>query len=537
MRNSKPNEKMQHLLRKLLGQNMARLLRAADRLVQESHPPHKAQEGILLHLLRKASGTAFGQHHRFKELTKLRGTELRKAFSESVPFHTYESMYREWWWRTVEEGEKDVCWKGEVKLFALSSGTSTGTSKYIPVTSDMLRCIRKAALRVATTVASRYPLHKDFWGTDVLILGSSTSLQPHRNHTYKGDISGMFTRQVPRWFSTFYRPGWEIASIRDWKTRIERIVEEAHRWNVGTVIGFPSWICLLFERLILHYKVQSITELWPQLSLFIHGGVSIKPYLADIERMAGRRLLLLDTYLASEGFFAFQDTPNARGMRLVLNNGVYFEFVPFNENTFDSDGQPTPQASKQAVFVGEVEEGKSYALVVSTCGGAWRYIIGDVVRFTDARYCEIEIVGRVKHFVNLCGEHLSVENLEEGIATVAALFRLSIPEFTLMPRRMGNHVEHWWFVGVRDVHTGGLPDHFCAELDRVLQSLNDDYRVCRNAGIVEVRCWCVPLWLFYEWMEAEGRLGGQNKFPRVLDTERGHRWKSFLADRGYGVGE
>ncbi|MFZ6013730.1 MAG: GH3 auxin-responsive promoter, partial [Bacteroidota bacterium] len=237
----------------------------------------------------------------------------------------------------------------------------------------------------------------------------------------------------------------------------------------------------------------------------------------------------IETYLASEGFIAFQAFPNRRSMRLVLNNGMFYEFVPFEEKNFDANGEVKPDA--ETFLIDEVEEGKEYAILLSTCAGAWRYLIGDVIKFTSLDESEIVITGRTKHFLSLCGEHLSVDNMNKAIELVANDLNITIPEFTVAGIPHDSLFAHHWFVGTDDkVDAKVLRE----KLDSHLKILNDDYAVERSAALRDVHVDVLPVRMFYDWMESKGKVGGQNKFPRVMKKNQLEDWKSFLDAHGNG---
>jgi hypothetical protein len=280
------------------------------------------------------------------------------------------------------------------------------------------------------------------------------------------------------------------------------------------------------EKIIHRYKVKNIHEIWPNLMVYVHGGVSFDPYRKGFEKLLGRPIHYIETYLASEGFVAFQAYPNRRSMRLVLNNGIFHEFVPFEEKNFDANGEIRPDA--ETFMIDEVEEGREYAILLSTCAGAWRYLIGDVIKFTSLEESEIVITGRTKHFLSLCGEHLSVDNMNKAVELVCNDFNIAIKEFTVAGIPHDTLFAHHWFIGTDDnVDKKLLRD----KIDEHLKELNDDYAVERSAALREIYLDVYPVDTFYQWMEAKGKVGGQNKFPRVMKKAQLEEWREFLKQR------
>jgi hypothetical protein len=265
-------------------------------------------------------------------------------------------------------------------------------------------------------------------GKGWLMIGGSTSLQKGAGY-YSGDLSGITARKVPFWFQPFYKPGRKVARTIDWTKKLEEVVRLAPQWDIGFLVGVPGWIQLCMEKIIEKYNLKNIHEIWPNVGFFVHGGVSFDPYRKGFEKLLGKPITYIETYLASEGFIAYQDTQNAEGMRLVTNQHIFLEFVPFDTKNFDADGNLVP--NPEAYMIHEVEEGKDYALLLSTSAGAWRYMIGDTVRFVNKERCEIIITGRTKHFLSLVGEHLSVDNMNKAVQLATEEMNLSIPEFTV----------------------------------------------------------------------------------------------------------
>lgn len=471
--------------------------------------------------------TSFARHYGFSQILKSfksrTNDSFYQVFKESLPVFDYDKIYDEWW-HMAKEGKRNVCYPGKIKYFALSSGTSGSASKYIPITRDMVKAIRKTSVRQILTL-SRYDLPDDQFTKGILMLGGSTNLR--RSGTYfEGDLSGITAAQIPFWFQHFYKPGKKIAKNTDWSDKLDEITRNAINWDIGIIVGVPAWLQILMEKIIAYYQVDSIHDVWPNLRIFVHGGVSFEPYKKGFDKLLKTPLIYMETYLASEGFIAFQAYPNRKSMRLVLNNGIFYEFVPFNSMNFTDDGQMI--GNPETLHIGQVEEGKDYAILLSTNAGAWRYLIGDVVKFVSVEEAEIVIVGRTKHFLSLCGEHLSQDNMNKAVELVSEEFNIDIREFTVIGEPSGSLFAHRWYIGTDDqVDATSLAQ----ALDAKLKELNDDYKVERNHALKDFTVNLVPPSFFYDWMKIQGKEGGQNKFPRVLKHEKSVQWKTYLAEQ------
>jgi len=488
------------------------------RRVRRRQSPEKKQEKTFLKLIKKAQNTALGRAYGFDEI--LRADNPYAVFSKQVPIFNYESIHAAWWHRSLE-GEEDVAWPGKVQYFALSSGTSGAPSKKIPVTQAMIRSMRRTSVRQILSLAY-YDLPPELFEKGIFMLGGSTDLQ-WKSSYYEGDLSGINGTQIPFWFQAHYKPGKRIAKERDWEAKLEEIILAAKDWDIGIVVGVPAWIQIVIERIIEHYQVKTIHDIWPNLRIYVHGGVFFEPYKKGFEKLMAHPLHYIETYLASEGFLAYQGTDKPGSMELVLNNGIFFEFIPFNDSNFDSDGMPLKDA--QVLTLEQVNVGVDYALLISTCAGAWRYMIGDTIRFTDLDNSEIIITGRTKHYLSICGEHLSVDNMNHGIMKAADHFGIGVTEFCVAGEIDETGFRHKWFVGTDDAVDA---DAFRLKLDEELKAVNDDYIVERRSALKEMHLEILPVSMFYDWMRALGKEGGQNKFPRVLKKEQLAEWESFI---------
>jgi hypothetical protein len=505
----------------LLGSLISRSLELRKRFKLPTASPQKYQTHTLRQLLDKGQYTAFGKHYGFGDMLS-KEVDFIKAFQKTVPVHTYDDMFSQWWHR-CQKGEENVTWPGKVKYFALSSGTSESASKHIPVTQDMIKSIKSVGFKQLYSLVD-FKVPSVAFQKGILMLGGTTSLY-ERDEYYEGDMSGISAKNMPRWISNFfYKPGQKISKRPRWEDRIKLIVRNARKWDVGTVCGVPAWVQIVFEEVIKYHKVNNIHEIWPNLSIYIHGGVSFEPYKESFKRLLGQPITYIETYMASEGSFGFKARPGNHGIKLVLNTGIFYEFVPFTEENFDEDGNPRKEVSSYMVH--EVKEGVEYAVMLSTCSGAWRYIIGDVVRFTDAEEYEIAIVGRTKQFLSLCGEHTSVDNMNKAIDTVSRKLNIAIREFAVAGLKHQNLFAHRWYIGCDD--TSVSAEEIKKILDETLCEINDDYAVERTSALKEVFVEVLPNSVFYDYMRSIGKEGAMNKFPRVLKNGALANWEKYL---------
>ncbi len=480
---------------------------------------YKQQVKQLKRLITKSQFTDFGKQFNFMEMS-LQEDPI-KTFQKNVPIYDYQSIFDTWWYRALK-GERDVCWPGKIKYFALSSGTSESSSKHIPVTKAMIKTIHKGTLKQILST-KHFNFSKEQYETEVLFVGGSTNL--NFNGTYfSGDLSGITTGTQPRWFQNFTLPGPEIRSQSNWENKLEDLVLNAKKWNVGFICGVPAWIQILFERIIKHYNVTTIHDIWPNLAIFVHGGVSIQPYKSSINALCGKPLIYMDTYMASEGFIAYQERPNdIQSMKLMTDNQIFFEFVPFTEENFDADGNMKPNI--QAVDITRVELNKEYALLITNCAGAWRYLIGDTIRFVDLQRNEIIVTGRTKQFLSLCGEHLSVDNMNQAINITAKELNININEYCVVGEPHDGLFAHHWYVGIdKPVEEEKIKQ----KIDEHLKLLNDDYAVERTHALKDVFVTTLSNQAFIDFLASKNKLGGQSKFPRVLRGKQLNEWLAFL---------
>ncbi len=505
----------------LLGNLIARSLQVRKQFKLPVAAPQTYQRHALRQLLERGQYTAFGKFYGFREILS-EEVDFIKAYRQTVPMYTYDEMHKQWWYR-CRKGEENVSWPGKIKYFALSSGTSESASKHIPVTQDMIKSIKNVGFKQLYSMAN-FQIPSVVFEKGILMLGGTTSLF-EKGEYYEGDMSGISAKNMPRWISSLrYKPGQKISKQPNWEERISLIVEKAPTWDVGIVCGVPAWVQIVLERVVKHHGAKNIHDIWPNLHVYIHGGVSIEPYRESFKKLWAEPVIFIETYMASEGSFGFQARPDG-GIKLVLNSGVFFEFIPFTAANFDEEGNPRPNPT--TYLVEEVQQDVEYAVMITTCSGAWRYIIGDVIRFTDVKEYEIAIVGRTKQFLSLCGEHMSIDNMNKAIETVARELKITINEFTVSGLKYDGMFAHKWYIGydTNTVDTAAVRK----VLDDTLCVVNDDYAVERkSAALKEVFVEMIPNHVFYDYMREKGKEGAMNKFPRVLRGNALKEWEEYL---------
>jgi len=500
----------------ILGSLIKGLIEFRDSITTEPDPL-EAQEKVLRNLLKKARDTAFGKHYGFEKI--LESEDIRKSFSEKLPYFDYNRINEEWWHK-YHQGEENVTWPGKPPYFALSSGTTGKESKKIPVTDDMVEAIRQTGIKQVGSLAN-YDLPSDFFEKEIMMLGSSTGLEEIEDHQ-EGEISGISASNIPFWFRNFYKPGTEIAQIDDWDEKVQKIAEEARNWDIGAITGIPSWTELMLKKILEFHKVDTIHEIWPNLRVYSSGGVAFGTYEKSFNELLAHPVIVIDTYLASEGFLAFQARPETSAMKLVLDNGIYFEFVPFKPEYINEDGSLKPGAP--ALRLEDVKENEEYVLLISTVAGAWRYLIGDTIKFTDVERKEIEITGRTKFFLNVVGEQLSVNKMTETVQELEDKFGIKIPEFTISVIKKDGSFYHKWYLGIE----GEADNKMLAEaIDESLKG-NRSYRSARGKALKGVQVVSIPPDIFFEWNARNKKKGGQVKMEKVMTSEKFKDWEDFV---------
>ncbi len=481
-------------------------------LPHEPTDPGAAQEDQLLKLLNTAKDTAFGKYYNFARI--LEAEDVRKAYRKEVPVFDYHEMNEEWWKK--QRHDPDITWPGRPGFFALSSGTTGKKSKRIPVTNEMLECTQRVGRAQAECLAN-FDLSPDLFEKDIFMLTSSADLA-EKDGWKEGEISGINVSNMPEFMEGVYKPGLEIARIPDWDERVQRIATEAPKWDIAALAGIPSWMVMLLRKIIEVNKLKNIHEIWPNLSIFTTGGVAFEPYRQIFESLLDHPITIMDTYLASEGFFAFNARPDTMSMQLALDHGMYFEFIPHDARGFDAAG--TMLEKPEVVDFRQVEENVDYALLVSTPAGAWRYMIGDTIKFTDKVKMEIVITGRTKYFLNVVGSQLSEEKLNKAIKALNEETGAQVKEFTVgaIKREADGEYIHQWVLGLEEGELDA--EQAKTALDTHLQEANKNYQVARQKALKDLRVKVVPADRLYAFLEQTKKKGGQIKFPKVMPEEK-----------------
>lgn len=478
----------------------ARQLAAEDAL--------SAQRRQLRRLLARARDTRFGRDHGFAGIADV------EDYQRAVPLRRWEDFWRQYWQGAFPR-LMDCTWAGTIPFFAQTSGTTTGITKYIPVTREMVASNRRATMDLFTHHLVNRPRSRIFAGRNFM-LGGSTALSELAPGIWTGDLSGIAGRTMPAWARPFYFPPRHLETIADWEEKIAALAPASLTVDIRTLGGTPSWLLLFLQKLAMLDPAadRRLAAYYPNLELLVHGGVSFAPYRAAFaEWLAGSHAETREVYPASEGFIAVADRGDGDGLRLVCDNGLFFEFVPVDELE-----SPSPTRH----WVGTAETGVNYALVLSTCAGLWSYVIGDTVRFVDLRPPRLLVTGRTSYSLSAFGEHLIGEELERGIAAAAATIGAGIADWSAGPlypassEEPGGHLFIVEFSG--DVPPPDALRRFAEVLDETLGELNDDYRVHRSGGfgMRAPLLYPAPPGTFAAWMKQRGKLGGQNKVPRVI---------------------
>lgn len=501
----------------LLGKIIKGTTKVGYKIQQRRVKEFNLQSQTLQELLVRAQNTQFGQENRFSTILKAENVEI--AFKKNVPITDYNNFHKKWLSQSLE-GKKNVVWPGKTKFYALSSGTTNSPSKQIPVSEDTLKQFHKSTVNQVLGLHHLNP-PASFYDSQVLIVGGSTKLKKKEFHK-EGDLSGILAKNKSKVLSPFTKPGKKISQLSDWNEKVEAIVEKAPKWDIGTIAGVPSWVLLLLKEIIEAYNLNDIHEIWPNLMVYSHGGIYLEPYKKELEKCFGKKVFFQNTYLASEGYFAFQKNLYETGMNLLLDSGVYFEFV---EKKYFTHLAEKNFEKITTLNLNEVQQGKDYALIISSVAGLWRYSIGDIIRFIDEDCRKIEIVGRVTFSLNQFGEHISHDNMKMVINWVRKELRLTISEFCIHYHEEKN--QHIWYVSVED--TSKVIDAQIADMiDEKMCELNADYEYQRKYVLEAPFVKTVPSTKFYQFMELCNKVGGQSKFPRVLKDRQIDLWKEVV---------
>lgn len=503
----------------IIGNVIKQAIDLRNQFVSENDNAAELQHKQLKNLLDTAKNTAFGKYYGFDQM--LDSDDMVSAFQKAVPLFDYDKIFNEWWKQSLEL--KDITWPGRPKYFARSSGTTGKEPKRIPVTDDMVNSIRKVGISQLTGI-SKFELPPEFFEKQILMLGSSTNLAQVDEHE-EGEISGISASNIPTWFGGIYKPGPEIASIPDWDERVQRIAEEAPNWDIGAVSGIPSWILLMFRKIIEVNKLNNIHEIWPALSVYTPGGVAFEPFKPSFDEVFGKEVIYMDTYLASEGFFAYNNRPETSSMKLALEHGIFFEFIPFDDRGFDENGNLLE--NPQVHTIAHVDTQTNYAMLVSTVAGTWRYMIGDTVQFTDLDEYEIKITGRTKYFLNVVGSQLSENKMNDAIKELEESVGLAVEEYSIACVRdeKGDYY-HEWIIGTED--GSGNAQKAGTLIDDYLKESNKNYGVARSKALDGVKAYIVSSHKFHNWHAQKKKKGGQVKTQKVMKEEDFLKFKDFV---------
>lgn len=468
--------------------------------------PEEVQQEWLRKLLVTARNTEWGRKYDFKSISS------PELFKSRIPLQDYDSMKGSI--DRLRQGEQNILWPSEIKWFAKSSGTTNDKSKFIPVSQEALEeCHFKGGKDLLSIYFNTHNDTRLFDGKSIAMGGSHQIMEVNNESYIQGDLSAILIQNLPGWIEFMRTPNLAIALMDEWESKIEMMAAATIQHDVTNISGVPSWTLLLFKRILEITGKSNLLEVWPNFELFIHGGVNFSPYREQFRRiLPSSKVNYLETYNASEGFFGIQDRNQADDMLLMLDYGIYYEFIPV-----DQVGSENPEAHS----LDHVELNMNYAMVISTNAGLWRYMIGDTIQFTSCKPYRIKISGRTRNFINAFGEELIIDNAEKAMAIACDRSHASVTEYTAAPVYIsGNRKgKHEWLIEFEMI-----PDDlsfFTATLDTALKSLNSDYEAKRYHDMLleEPYVRTVPPGTFYRWMKSKGKLGGQHKVPR-LSNER-----------------
>ena len=465
--------------------------------------PNEVQYETFAKLLSFAKNTEWGSNYEFSSIKTI------SEFKNRVPLQNYNSLKNDI--ERTRLGEQNILWPTEIKWFAKSSGTTSDKSKFIPVSKESIEdCHFKGGKDILALYTSQYPETGIYKGKG-LTLGGSHQINNYSNESYYGDLSAVIIENLPFWAEFFRTPRPEIALMDVWDEKIQKIAEETINQNITQIAGVPSWTLVLAKHILEITGKKNLLEIWPDLELFVHGGVSFNPYREQFNKLIpSNKMNYLETYNASEGFFAIQNNLQHDDMLLMLDYGIFYEFMPISE--VDKEHPTTLDLS-------EVEIDKNYALVISTNGGLWRYVIGDTIKFTHLQPYKIKITGRIKHFINAFGEELIIDNAEKAIKIASEKCNVEVVEYTAGPIYMTDTSRggHQWLVEFQKQPNN--IEYFINILDTALKSLNSDYEAKRykNLSLDTPKIEVLKSGTFYKWLKEKGKLGGQHKIPRLAN--------------------
>ena len=461
--------------------------------------PIKYQDQTFSYLIMNGEKTMYGKKYNFNKIKNY------KDFKDNVPIYTYEELEK--YIDLIRKGERDILWPGKIKRFAISSGTSNGKSKFIPISKECLRsCHYKSGKDMLCIYQKNFQYYDLYNGKGVMLGGAITD----KNKIYKeGDLSALLLFDFPRWVKMHRVPDFETAIMKNWEKKLDSIAKQAIKENITNLTGIPSWMLLLLNKVIELSGKENITQIWPNLELYMHGGVNFEPYRKQFEKLIpSKKMNYLEGYNASEGFFAIQDKKISLGLLLMVNNGIFYEFIPMNK---------FKKNIYEAISLKSVQIGTEYAIVISTNTGLWRYLIGDVIKFTTIQPYRIKVVGRTKNFINSFGEELMIHNTDDAIKICCKLHDCSIKEYTVAPYFLEDGSGgHEWFIEFYKEPKN--LNSFMLEIDLQIKKINSDYEAKRKFDLVlkKPKFNVLKKNEFFKWLKEKDKLGGQNKIPRLM---------------------
>ncbi len=466
--------------------------------------PNEVQDELLKKLISTAKDTEWGRNYDYRSIN------TPKTFADRVPINTYEDLKP-----TIDRlrnGEQNLLWPEEIKWFAKSSGTTAGKSKYIPMSESAIEeCHYKGGKDMMSLYLNVNPEASIFEGKHLIMGGSGLVQEVSNTSYYVGDLSAILMQNLPFWAQFKRTPSIEIALMDEWENKLELMAESTREHDVRGISGVPSWMLVLLKKVLKKSGKTKLKEVWPNLEVFFHGGVKFDPYREQYNRLIDPGdITYFNTYNASEGFFGIQDQKDSDELLLMLDYGIYYEFLPIPE---------LDKSSPKTVHLSEVEKGVNYAMIISTNAGLWRYLIGDTVIFTSTDPYRIRITGRTKNFINVVGEELIIDNAEKALVVACKKTGAVIIEYTAAPIFEDSDMTHQWLIEFEK-----LPNEmefFTEAFDNSLKSLNSDYEAKRYKNLIlkSPIIKSLPKGTFYKWMKQKDKLGGQNKVPR-LSNER-----------------
>lgn len=465
--------------------------------------PIEVQEEVLFKLLNTAKKTEFGKKHKFSSIKNY------NEFANNVPIQKYETF--EPLIERCRNGEQNLFWPTKIKWFAKSSGTTNAKSKFIPVSDEALEyCHMKAGKDMLCLYINNNEDAKLFTGKGLRLGGSSEVYLD--NNSYFGDLSAIIIQNMPFWADFSSAPSQEVALMSEWETKMEAIIDETIKEDITSLVGVPSWMLVLLNRVLERTGKDNILEVWPNLEVYFHGGVNFNPYKQQYQKLIPKKdFKYYETYNASEGFFAIQDRNESKELLLMLDYGIFYEFIDMKEYKGENS---------KAIPLGEVKKNVDYAILITTNAGLWRYMIGDTVRFTSLHPYRIKITGRTRHYINVFGEELNIENVEDALQLTCKKTDTIITDYTVGPIFMNNSESggHEWII-----EFAKPPENlnfFTEILDNSLKAINSDYEAKRykNITLALPKIHAARKHLFYDWLKKKGKLGGQHKIPRLSNN-------------------